>query len=228
MHNLEEIKLKSAKTPINPEISRLITPSTLSIDALQFIYEMCQSYKPKVVLEFGSGLSTLFFCEILYQLHKTDFLLISIDDSHEYLDKTRGMVQEFIKGTNSDINSCVRCVNAPIESYSFKFRKFKTYAKNQVENSISSLPNIDLVLIDGPLGWKFGREAPLYIIRKKISPETIIILDDASRPYEQEAIANWSKMFKRGINQKYYSDIEKGLSVIQLPTNKTGWISPWR
>lgn len=221
MDFLDENRSKCADTQINSQISELITSSTLSLDALQFIYEICKSSKPQVVLEFGSGLSTRFFCEILYELHKTDFVLVTIDDSKEYLDKTREMVQGFTKGVNSNLNSCIRFVHAPIEPCIFNYRKFMSYSKRQVEGEISSLSNLDLILIDGPLGWKYGREAPLYTIRKKVSPETIIILDDASRPYEQTAIDNWSKVFKHGINHRHYPDIKKGLSLLQLPTNNT-------
>ena len=81
------------------------------------------------------------------------------------------------------------------------------------------MPNnlkLDFVLIDGPPGNRFGREATLYQIAPYLSSSTLICLDDANRRPEKEALANWRRVWRNGMDVVHFPELKKGFAVIQL------------
>jgi hypothetical protein len=104
---------------------------------------------------------------------------------------------------------------SPIKLYLFRLKRFATYEATYVRRIPREL-KFDLVLIDGPLGYKFGREAPLYQIVPFLKTTTLIILDDANRQPEQEAISNWKRVWLGRIDVLHFPDLKKGLAVIQI------------
>jgi hypothetical protein len=104
--------------------------------------------------------------------------------------------------------------HAPISPYRYKLKSFLTY-KNNYTAKIPNEIQFDIVLIDGPLGFRYGREAPLYQIAAHLKPETIIVLDDAGREPEQRALANWRRVWRDKISVEFFPG-HKGLAVIQV------------
>lgn len=187
-----------------------ITKSTLSEDALSFISEYIKKYKITRILEFGSGLSTLLNVKTLHSdLGLTDYTYVSVDDSEKYLQITKDLVEK------SYPNHCIQFVKAPITQVKLNNTSFLSYSNKAVYPIIKPLM-FDLVLIDGPMGHKYGREFPLYMALPGIREGTLILLDDSKREYEQNNLNSWRHFFGNNIQIVEKNDFHKGLTFVML------------
>ena len=200
---IQSIHDRSQDFVIESKFNNLINPSTLSLDTLKFLGTLVEDFQPLNILEFGSGLSTLFLCNLLKK--QGDGHLFSIENSAQYYKATQKMTKY---ATNLSLFLC------PITRYWFKGKQFSTYEKYFVDE----LPavNFDMVLIDGPLSYKYGREAPLYQVLPFLNTETLILLDDALRKPEQEAISNWKHVWSKKMDVLEFSKLKKGFAMIMI------------
>ena len=76
---IQKIHDRSQDFVIESKFNNLVNPSTLSLDALKFLGTLVEDFQPLNILEFGSGLSTLFLCNILKK--QGDGHLFSIENS---------------------------------------------------------------------------------------------------------------------------------------------------
>lgn len=201
---IKELLVESEDVVLEPNVLGLVSPSTMAAETLQFLGQLINYLKPHNVLEFGSGLSTLFISELISDVPNAH--LYSVDHSSHYQKKTRNLVKH---------NSNIDCYLSQIELYHFKLRAFTTYGRSFLKN-IPDEVSFDMVLIDGPPGFRFGREAPLYQISERLKPETVIVLDDASRLPEQAAIEGWRRTWCDNVTVVLIPDLKKGLGLIQI------------
>ena len=164
---------------------------------------LVNNLRPLNILEFGSGLSTIFLSDLLSK--QGNGHLFTVEDSSEYLSKTKEM-------TNNATN--LSLFLSPISRYVFKGKLCHTY----LQDFVLKLPEVhfDIVLIDGPLAYKYGREASLYLITPFLKSETLILLDDSNREPEQKAIANWRRAWSRNLEVIQFRDLKKGFSIIRI------------
>ena len=202
---LHELYGRRSAFPIDEDILGRITPSTLGADTLQFLGMLVLWKQPEHIFEFGSGLSTLFLSRLQQRLGTTSSLpLMSIDHSQRYLGETRRALGG---------SSGVHLVHAPLAVTECAGRVFTTYHPAYTR-SIPPGVRFDLVLIDGPPAYRYGREAPLYHLAPYLTPDALIILDDANREPEQEALANWQRAWPEGFVVMQFPELKKGLAVL--------------
>lgn len=211
--NLSQLRETVFSQKIDEDIVSSINPSTLGLETLQFISALMDRVKPRFVLEFGSGLSTLFFSRALADTR--DAVVYSMDNSDFYLSKTKKAMSG---RSNVEFFCC------PIKPYHYKFKRFLTYDDSYLRH----LPQgnaLDMILIDGPPGHRYGREAALYQVAPFVSSETLILLDDANREPEQTAITNWRKVWGGALEVVHFPELKKGLAVLRIkePLRQT-WI----
>ena len=85
-----EAQLRQAYERYVVEVSSL--DWAMSWEAARFLWVACTSLSPQRVADFGSGFSTLVLG--LYQRRRPDVEVCSIDDSPDWLDRTRGFLAE--------------------------------------------------------------------------------------------------------------------------------------
>lgn len=124
------------------------------------------------ILECGSGLSTILIGVIAKRRGKTHWAL-----EHEAEWATR--------------------VQAVLRQYGLETVLCKTTLKDYgpfswYDVSTASMPAFRLVICDGPPGdTKGGRFGLLPVMRERLEPGAIILLDDAGRPQEREIADRW-------------------------------------
>jgi predicted O-methyltransferase YrrM len=204
---LRELYQRRASFPLDADIASRISPSTLGADTLRFLGMLVLWKRPIHIFEFGSGLSTLFLARLQQALGVSSSpALISIDHSQRYLGETRRALGE---------DHGVLLVHAPLAVTELYGRVFTTYHPDYTRR-IPTHVKFDLVLIDGPPAYRYGREAPLYHLAPWLSPDALIVLDDANREPEQEAIRNWSTTWPMGFSMELFPDLKKGLAVFSI------------
>lgn len=129
------------------------------------------------VLECGSGLSTLL---LGIAAERQKFEVYSLEHDEEWYWRMFRLVQRL--GL-----SRVTLVYAPLTSY----EHYDWYAPHP------ELPaGLSLVLCDGPpASTPGGRYGLIPQIHTLLAPDTVILLDDAARPGEQEVLLRWASEF---------------------------------
>ena len=165
-----------------------------SPDLLLLISETVKKNRPSLVVELGSGISTLVTAKSGARK------VISIDNSEEYGGKTRELLKEHkVRGVEIRI--------APLRPYANGFEWYDTA-------TIKDLKKIDLLIVDGPPGSKNpeARYPALKEFKDKLSARAVVIIDDVKRDGERKLAEDFAKSLPN--HTLTILDHEKGTAVI--------------
>jgi len=155
-----------------------INPVSINVETLLFLKDAIDEYDLSSVLEFGSGVSTMFWSEYLI-----DGMVVSIENSRRYRKITASRLND---------NAAKTVVKfAPLRIMKLFNCHYISYRINRWLKKEYSGQIFDLVLIDGPPGYLLAREATLLQSLPYIDSNTLIVLDDAERPEEKETVKRW-------------------------------------
>jgi predicted O-methyltransferase YrrM len=135
---------------------------------------------PKVVLELGSGTSSIW---IAYALEKDGGRLISVDHKTEFADRTKSLLHLH------DVSHLAEVRLAELRQLNIKSEEFPWYDVD----AFRDINEIDLLLVDGPPGslGEMARCPALHVLESRLAPNAVVILDDADRPDEQGIVRRW-------------------------------------
>ena len=182
-------QLLDFKSPIPPTRSWAASP-----DLLLTITEIVRKYRPGLVVELGSGVSTLVAAKAGARK------VVSIDNSDEFGGKTISLLKDHkVRGVDVRI--------APLQPYANGFTWYDT-------SKIKDLKKIDLLIVDGPPGSKNpeARYPALAEFKDKLSAKAVIIIDDVHREGERKLAEDFAKAMPN--HQLVILDHEKGTAVI--------------
>jgi predicted O-methyltransferase YrrM len=168
-------------TDLKDTYGHRINPVSINLATLEYLKEYLDNNEVTSILEFGSGVSTEFWSEQVPQAH-----IISYENSRRYRKITASRVSK-----HAD-NIHVRFGPLRImKLFGQRYISYKTgsYLRKNAPKSF------DLVLVDGPPGFLYSREATILQAIDHITENTQIILDDAERDIEKATIERWAKMF---------------------------------
>ena len=152
-------------------------------DFLCLLHDLIKETKPKIVIEAGSGISTLICAYSLKQFSNGKVF------SFDHDDKFSTIIVDAIKDHN--LNNYAQVIHSPLIKYSN--RDFEWYDTELLPN----IDKIDLLIIDGPPAnsAKNARYPAIPLMINKLKKGSIIILDDASRKYEKQILTLWKKEY---------------------------------
>ena len=152
--------------------------------------------KPKVVVDLGSGVSTLVLAK-----SSPNAKVFSIDHLAEFANKTKSLLEDH-QITNVDLRV------APLSPHPAGGDWYSVSA-------FSDIDQIDLLFIDGPPGSKDdkARHPALAQCLSKLSPGAVIVIDDAGRDGEREL----AEMFLSALPgyELEFLNHEKGTAVLR-------------
>jgi hypothetical protein len=166
------------------------TPWALTPDFLAELDYRLHIKKPRVVLECGSGLSTVVLAN--YAKSNPEATAISLEHNPKYYEKTLKLL--------GPLKKYVTLVQVPLAG-----------SPPVYETRLQKFPKIDFVLIDGPPTGEGGRCRIFDWLFPYLDHEYEIWLDDGNRREEQEAVLNWEKEYNLHVN---YTGIQKGLIIL--------------
>ena len=136
--------------------------------------------RPKVVLELGSGTSSIW---IAYALEKDGGRLISVDHESEFADRTRSLLDLH------EVSHLAEVRLAELRRLEIDGEEFQWYDVD----AFRDLNEIDLLIVDGPPGslGETARFPALHVLESRLAPDAVVILDDADRPGEQGIVRRW-------------------------------------
>lgn len=176
-----------------------------SPDVLLHLHTHIMQTKPKVVVEFGSGASTLVIADALSQNGVGK--LFSIEHSDHYGTQTLSQLKK------NNLQGLVDLRIGALELWNAEHLNPDHTSKPSLWYSSSLLQDIrdiDLIWVDGPPGstCQYSRYPALPALSTKLSGQTEVWMDDTIRKQEREICEVWAQDY--GFDIQYYS-LEKGL-----------------
>lgn len=176
--------IRALDAHVDPRIS-LPTPGPWTLDgsAIGTLGTILKAEQPSYVVELGSGLSTVVIASILKE---TGGKLTSIDHDEKFAEITRSFLEA------NGLSSLVDLRTAPLAPLEG--------AANELwydTRLIDDLEQIDLLVVDGPpkpVNPTIRRHA-LPCLHERLSPQALILLDDAERDGEKAILAEWRRDF---------------------------------
>ena len=182
---------------------RASIPSTrgmaASPDFLKLIMETIISNKPELIVELGSGTSTIIAAKTLEKL-KSGFLL-SIDNDAKFAEQTRQRITlETFEKYSEVITSELNNITVNGESYNWYDTSFLEKIDRKIE----------LLIVDGPprIINKNARYPAIPVLKQYFKENTVILLDDGRRKDEQNTVELWLKELDKF--KAEYFNTEKG------------------
>ena len=176
-----------------------------SPDFLVLVLGEILARKPALVVELGSGVSTLISAYALEKLGRGK--LISLDHDSEFLQKTRRQID--LHG----LNDIVQAVHAPLTKINLNGVDWQWYDLASVD--IAS--PVDILVVDGPPGdiQARSRYPALPVFAERLGGDAAVFLDDAVRPDEQAIIREWAMRYP-GYSCEMVN-CEKGAAIFRRP-----------
>jgi predicted O-methyltransferase YrrM len=153
-----------------------------SPDLLVVLVDLVIAERPSLVVECGSGASTLWLALALRRFG-IDGRVVALDHDPVFGDRTRDLLARHGVGDLAEVR------DAPLESFSLDGQAYEWYARKAWED----LTGIDLLFVDGPpaaTGHQ-ARYPALPLLAGSLSPAATAVLDDLVVPDMQEVLRLW-------------------------------------
>jgi predicted O-methyltransferase YrrM len=175
-----------------------------SPDLLLALVDLAITQRPALVVECGSGSSTLWLA-LTMRKFGINGRVVALDHEPVFRGKTRDLL------ARHGVSDLAEVRDAPLESFTVDGANYQWYAKKAWED----LEGIDLLFVDGPpatTGDK-ARFPALPLLRDSLSPAATLVLDDLIVPDMQETLRLWT-----AANPEFTSEIlplEKKAAVLR-------------
>lgn len=162
--------------------------SAIAPSALQMILNEIQINDRRTVVEFGSGLSTLYMAKVLYGVGGR---LVSVESNEDWAAIVRSWLRD------EGVEDCVNLVLAPMTSCEMSIGGLEWYDADIVAKALEDL-SVDCVVVDGPIAYRkevaLSRYPAVPVLKAKLAKRNVIFLDDASRVGEKKVLKMWSEL----------------------------------
>ena len=176
-----------------------------SPDVLLRLHAHIRKTRPQVIVEFGSGASTLVIADALKQ--NKSGKLYSIEHSEQYGSETLANLKAEKLTNWVDL----RCAELePCENEHLNDENTEKPSRWYAQALLDGIDSIDLIWVDGPPATtcKYSRYPALPALADRLSTNAEIWMDDTVRQEEKDICERWSE--DHGFIVKNYS-LEKGL-----------------
>ncbi len=153
-----------------------------SPDLLVVLVDLIISERPSLVVECGSGASTLWLA-LAMRRFGIDGRIIALDHDPVFGGKTRDLL------ARHGVRDLAEVRDAPLESFSLEGETYSWYARR----AWADVTGIDLLFVDGPPATT-GHQArypALPLLSGSLSPAATVVLDDLVVPDMQKVLGLW-------------------------------------
>lgn len=184
-----------------------LPPARRTAAAPDFLYALAREVsdlRPPTVVELGGGVSTLVCGYALRAVGAGK--VYSLEHDEGYAEVTRQNVERH------GLAEHVEVIHAPLIPYTINDASYRWYDLSQL-----AAEQIEFLIIDGPpiVVNDLARFPALPELFERLSPGAAVLLDDASRRDEQEAIRRWTRDFEFASTRML--PVDKGAWLARLP-----------
>lgn len=155
-----------------------------SPDLVVLVLEQLLERRPKVVVECGSGVTTLFTALAIEQ-HGLDCRIISLDHEEEFAGQTQRLLERHGVAHHVDL----RCV--PLEPTGLPGHDTPWYSRTALEG----IDGVGLLVIDGPpeMTGEQARYPAMPLLQGRFAPDALVIMDDVIRAEDKRTAQRWAE-----------------------------------
>jgi len=163
---------------------------SLTAEALNFLEAQIQALRPALILEFGSGISTVCLARYMTEIRgRADIPhVVSIEQSPEHAAATEQLLSV------AGLSGCARVAVRPVTDCAIERQQTRCYDLSESIISILDGRRADFVVIDGPADVEGCRFGTLPLIREYVLSDARFFLDDALRDGELRVAALWDAL----------------------------------
>lgn len=186
----------------------------IGLEAAHVLHELIGLLRPRSVLEFGAGRSSLVIAHALERIGGG--CLTSIEHQPEYVRKSWQEMPRFRTVDAALVESKLRLTPS---------RHGLLYEYAGIAPTLRARGPFNFVFIDAPPG-RFGRDATLLAAAPYLDTGAIVQLDDAARPQEKTAIRRWERALD--LQHIFDSDqVGRGVAVLRVANPRAASFA-WR
>lgn len=170
---------------------------SLTTPTLLYLWQHCQTHRPRRIIELGSGISTSLFALYAIAMRKQsiDVQITSLDHDARWLAETQTALAQL------GDSSMIHLRHAPITEQPLLGRSRPAYTVAADELARLAGPEgFDLCLIDGPPGH-YGRAGGLAVVAPWLAKQSVVLLDDAVRNTERAALTEWQATWPEALGE---------------------------
>lgn len=185
-----------------------IQPYMATPELLRHVIHQVLERKPALIVELGSGISTLISAYGAEQLGQCQ--IISVDHEARFRDATQATLKAH------GLSHRVKLIHAPLVPVQSGSLRSDWYDPNIIRAAIQeSGAEIGMLLVDGPPGMdqKLARLPALPQLHDRLAADCVVLVDDARRADEQEMVRQWMQQFP-GWDREFV-ETEKGLILLR-------------
>jgi predicted O-methyltransferase YrrM len=151
-----------------------------------FLFHLVRRHRPKLILELGSGSSTVLFAAALRANGAGRVITVEHDPLHAR--HTARLLEQ------ADLSDRVELVLAPLVDLNLNDRTFQWY--DLAPRLRTLIEKIDLVFVDGPPGkvQSLSRYPTLPVLLPHLSPRALVFVDDGAREDETRMVTMWAEL----------------------------------
>jgi predicted O-methyltransferase YrrM len=175
-----------------------------SPDLLLTLVDIVIREEPKLVVECGSGTSTLWFA-LTMQRFGIPGRIVSLEHDDTFAESTRNVLRMHTASAIADVRY------APLEDYELNGKTYPWYARR----AWSDLKAIDLLFVDGPPAdtGEHARYPAVPLLHDALSESATVILDDLIRTDEQQVVQQWLDELQDLVSK--IVDLEKKAAIVR-------------
>lgn len=179
-----------------------------SPDFLKKLAELVVEKKPLLVVEAGSGVSTLVVAYCQKRLGSGR--VVALDHDASYAQSTRDQVA--LHG----LSDVATVLHAPLKESAINGTPWLWYDLSSIKRE----GTIDLVVIDGPptATQRHARYPAVPLLWERLAEDATILLDDGARTEERETVERWKAEF--GLVSVDLPHLEKGAVMLSRPVKR--------
>jgi predicted O-methyltransferase YrrM len=153
-----------------------------SPDLLLLLVDLVRQTRPSLVLECGSGTSTLWFARALRH-YGIEGRVVALEHEKEYAEQTRRYLEDHELGDLAEVRE------APLETFLIGDSEWRWYAAT----AWTDLDDVGLLFVDGPPAntAEKARFPALPLLVDRLAQRAVVVVDDLVREDEREIVDNW-------------------------------------
>lgn len=185
------------------------TSWAMSPRTILHILNIVEIKRPQAIIEFGSGVTTIYLAKILKSSEIT-CKFYSVESDNEW----KLTIEKKLKQLG--LEDQVKIILAPLtkvkDELSFQDQK-SWYDDESIRSQIQTNSKFEMVIVDGPYGGSspFARFSAFPFLKDQSSENTVWFLDDTNRKEEKIIINEWQEQSNLNLrNFSRYSTLSKG------------------
>lgn len=176
-----------------------------SPDLILYCVDRLLAERPELLVECGSGVSTLFLA-LAAQQHGLATRLVALEHDEHYANSTRALLERH------GVDGRVEVRLAPLARSSVPGHETPWYS----ESALDGLDRIGMLLVDGPpmTTGPLARFPAVPLLREHFAARCTIVMDDLNRASDQETANLWSAMLD-DFDYSVIREFDKHLGVLR-------------